>query len=306
MSCPGTPYIDNYQIQIPNKMKKYPLHLVNHLNHSSGVKQRILMLYKQASSKVNLIKYSYLLFLILLGYSILVFQNKLRAPFKAQVIPEVVNNMTELQIKNQEPNAPYLIETLSLKKPRATFKLTAQEKIGFALPALESNKYPVARLVDAQGNIISTNQSDGKVYFGFKCQIPQSGIYTLQMLDFEKNQLVHFISKYHLPDQIKVAINEEKTPIEHIFLEEINTSEKVTHENLTLTKDNIYRFSIAGPASQDRTSLALFDKNRPIVSNVAGQKYYQGLTFKCRKTSDYTLIIQSDKTPVKVVLSIEK
>ncbi|OJJ15320.1 hypothetical protein BKI52_38540 [marine bacterium AO1-C] len=174
-------------------MKKYPIHIANQMNDTPLIKQRIRMIYQKASSRLRLFNYSYLIMLVILTYSLFVFQNQVDR-WLDQPHYEIISNRNDMQQPTYD-ELKYGLNSYHVTTPKQIVHLEKGNYAGFSFPKMEQNRYSKFQLLDKNGRVIGTNTKDGQTFLGFKCQIPVTGEYTIKSLDFQVNQIVDDISQ---------------------------------------------------------------------------------------------------------------
>ena len=263
-------------------MKKYPIHIANQMNEPNKLKQRVFMIYQEASSRLKLFNYSYLIMLVVLVYSLLVFRNQVNN-WLWQADFQVANNMTELQ-PIAENGVFFPNELFVLKSQSLDIEMKKNAYVGFGFPETEAGVYMQVQLLDNRGRLIATNVKEGKTYFGFKFHVPKTGTYTLKALDFRPNQFVNFVSEAKELRKIKEFI----------------ITQQNSRQQIALKKGEVYRFSVISHKADKFCNLTLYNGRQAIASNIKGGKARFGFSYKCTQDNVYTLDLQSDNAPTTI------
>ena len=269
-------------------MKKYPIHIANQLNATKEIKSRIQMIYQRASSRASLLKYSTLLMLFLLAYSLFVFRNQVILWFH-QPNPEVVSNMLEIQPQAHD-KLWYGDALYHFKSPEIILQLKKGEYAGFGFPKMESETYPRVQLLNEDGMIISTNVKEGQTYFGFRCIIPEKGTYTLKVLDFRPGQMAHHITRQSYGP----------TEVAKFTIEQKNGQRQVQ-----LQKGIVYGVTIWEYSAKEPGIMTLYHNKKRLANNVNPKgEIGMGFMYRCLKTGTYTIGIQAEKGSTRIGVDI--
>ncbi|OJJ15321.1 hypothetical protein BKI52_38545 [marine bacterium AO1-C] len=271
-------------------MRKYPIHIANQLNASREIKTRIQMIYQRASSRANLLKYSFLFMLFVLAYSLFVFRNQVIIWFH-QPNPDVVTDMMGIQ-PHAHDGLWYGDAMYHLTSAEMPLQMKEGAYAGFGFPKMESKTYPRVQLLNEDGMIISTNVKEGQTYFGFRCNIPANGTYTLKVLDYRPGQMVHHITR-------------KENPIEQVAV--FSIQQKNGKRQVKLQKGLIYSFNIREYSSQEPGVMTLYLDKKRLANNVNTKgKTENGIMYRCLKSGTYTLDLQSEKGPTSIGVNIWK
>ncbi len=271
------------------KVIKYPIHITNQLNTSGEVKTRIQMIYQRASSRANLLKYSLLLLLFFLAYSLHVFRSQMVSWFY-QPNPDVAFNMLDIQPQASDTTS-FGDALYYLTSPEITLQLKKGAYAGFGFPKMEAQTYPRVQLLSNDGTIISTNVKSGQTYFGFKCVIPETGNYTIKMLDDRPQQMMHYISQRKNVNALIGVFTFDK---------------KSGHKQVQLEKGTTYSFAILEDYYLPGI-MTLYQNKKRLANNVTEDgEIGNGLLYRCLESGTYYLDYQSKKVPSQIEISIWK
>lgn len=164
-------------------MKKYPLHLTNRFNDLDSIKQRVKMVYRAKSRKVQLLRYTTVLLVILLGGGVIAFQQEDFLDNFFNIMREYNSKELSTHFKGYDTDA--LIQKFDRSKKELEITLEKGQKIAFVTTKKENQKkFASFTLVNNQGHIIATNQKEQKVYAGFKAVVPRTDTYYLKAHHF--------------------------------------------------------------------------------------------------------------------------
>ncbi|OJJ15319.1 hypothetical protein BKI52_38535 [marine bacterium AO1-C] len=265
-------------------MKQYPLHIANQMNETSLIKQRIRMIYQRASSRFRLFNYSYLIMLVILTYSLFVFQNQVDR-WLYQPHYEVIHNMNKMQLPKHKEFV-HELNSYYMTTPQQSLHLEKGSYAGFGFPKMEQNRFSKFQLLDKNGRVIGTNIKDDQAFFGFKCQIPATGEYTIKAVDFQSNQMVYYISK-----------RQKSKPVDRFL-----TEQKKERRTIKLKKGISYSFGIVSLSSEEYGTMKLYKGNQVVATNIRkGEgENYAGFGYRCLESGDYTLDVQADEAFTEV------
>ncbi|OJJ15316.1 hypothetical protein BKI52_38520 [marine bacterium AO1-C] len=254
-------------------MKIYPLHIANQLNKSESIKQRVQMIFTQTSAKYRLFKYSSLLILVASSYVLFGFQSQW---FGTQ---EIVRTMKELKPTIHDKSI-FGSKGFSVTTPHVKVLLNKGSKVGFGFSEIAPGVYPKVELINGSHKVISSNESGGQTFFGFRCEIPQTGDYVLRIHNFKNEQVMHMITNMR---------NAEKKPAS-------NAQEEVYRE-ITLKQYETYFVSTAFTLSRDPKSLhinkSIYQKNK---KGVVGDIKFVTSDSRSPDMTDGIMGVLTDKT----------
>jgi len=142
------------------------------------------------------------------------------------------------------------------------------------------------QLLNDDGMIVSTNVKDGRTYFGFKCIIPENGIYTLKVLDFRAGQMVHHVTRQGNLTNIVATFN---------------IQQKNGRRQVQLQRGVVYSFAIWEYSAKKPGVLTLYKDQKRLANNInnAGE-IEPGFMYRCLKTGTYIIDLQAENGSTRI------